>query len=182
MRNEYEAFIDAIETATTNAVEYETSHDDSGSNYLHMIADSLVYNNGERRLADWLALHDIEVDCSEVLEYCLEMDLIEPVTGSVFGPSGVKPFYSTDEYHASAPTSFLCASFGIEEVETQLELHTLTNSQYAGAFARKAEDDNRVCTRFTKGQHDLLSYEATDAVWFFTIELESITDWMEQQA
>lgn len=180
MRKEYDNFIEAIEAATDSAVEYESSHTDAGDNYAHCVPDGLTYNNGDARFADWLELHGIDrKHAEECLQYIVDTGSFEMQAGSIFGPFCAKPFYSKDEYHHSEPESFLCDSYAVQEIETQLELSSLTSSRYAPQFAQLAENNNRVCTRYTKGESTLLSYEATDAVWFAIVELETVKDWLE---
>ena len=184
MQTEYNEFIAAIETATTAYLEYETKHEDAGANYLFCVPDGMQYNNATDRLQSWLALHNITLlpgAADELLDYCAQMDLIEPNRGSIWGPYDSKPFYMDNEHHHNTPDFFTCDDYPIGEVEAQIELSSLTSSPFAKAFARKAVDDNRVCVHYRDGDDSLLSYQITDECWFFLISIADVRDWLLEQ-
>jgi hypothetical protein len=177
MRLQLDNFIEKIDEITTAAMEYETEHEDAGGNYLECcLADGMAHNNADERLADFMALHGIDGDAREALEYLASMDMVELESGSTFGC--LNAFYSANEYHRDPPNRFVCDSYPVQEIETQIDLSQF-DTPYAQAFARLAQDDNRVCINYREGDDNLLSYEATDAVWFALITLESLQEWKE---
>ena len=164
--------IETIITSTDAQVEYASSNSDYGNSYLPCVPDGMKNNNAADRATDWLALHNITLlgGADDMLDYCAQMDLIEPTAGSIWGPYSSKPFYN-GEHHWELPEFFQCDSYAIEEVEVEIECSC--------ELAHAAVEDLRVCVNLSSG--GLLSYAVTDAVWFYLINIKDVHEWLQDQ-
>ena len=170
-KNQYEKFAEKLEKAIDWRVEYETTHEDAGSNYSHLPREGgWDYSNGPDRLLAWCEEAGIDTDRAELVEIEDEiLDWCEIEPGHIFS--------------ATTPQKFIVDSYPVGEVEDQYCLPDLarlldTDEETAREFAQLAMDDNRFCLR-PNGDGGVLSYTSTDAVWVFYVNKEWIKDRLE---
>ena len=176
-----QAAIDAINELCESQLEYETSHQDAGENYVQLVGESwcnqknldMVQSfNEEKRdhsvtdhfakdsyKPQWQLLgvdkrwKDIEPDvlADLTLEWALDM-----VPGSIYGPFG--------------NDSIVLDSYGVGEIEVPLD--------HLGIDAITMDLIRESCDAYISGTD--YAYIATDAVWYAVVNVEALNTEIEQ--
>ena len=168
----YEGLAATLEIAIDAHVDYETGHEDAGSNYSHLPREGgWVYNNGPERLLKWCRTNGVEITPEEiealedeVLDWCD----IEP--GHMFSNPEMEGKFVVDSYPVGEVEDQYCigdlsALLGVEEAE-------------ALEFVAIAMEDRRFCLR-PNGDGGILSYTNTDACWNLVIDKAWVADRLE---
>ena len=150
--------INAVNECCQSMLEYEESHQDSGDNYAHMIAESwsasqenilmaqltgpdVLFEDG-RCLPEW-NIDPMGLDPDVIAD--LALDLFTMQSGSIHGPYG--------------ESCIVLDSFGIQEIEIDL-----SSLGIDGITMELIEDS---CDAYISGTS--LAYMTTDAVWYAVV-------------
>ena len=148
--------------------EYETTHDDAGANYAHMIREGdWQYYNGTERLLQYCELHDIPTNPKAVEameEYCLDWSDCKPHDG--YG-------------RACSELEFEVATFEVGEIEVCLNIFDMTKwadctEEEAEAALEYMKDERDYCLSNSFG--NWYAYVLTDAYWVFFVDLATLRE------